>query len=53
MPIPLIWWAGASLVSFGAGFFTGSSFVNLLKWLATIGLLLAAAYYVFFVKKGT
>lgn len=53
MPIPLIWWAGASLLSFGAGFFTGSSFVSLLKWLAIISVFLAATYYLFFVKKGT
>jgi hypothetical protein len=53
MPIPLIWWAGVSLVSFGAGFFTGSSLAQLLKWLASIGVLLAAAYYFFFIRKGT
>lgn len=50
MPIPLIWVGGSALAGYIGGFFTGSSFTTLIKWLSVLASILASAYYFFIYK---
>ena len=51
MPIPLLWVGGSALTGFIGGFFTGSTFLKLVKWLTALASIVATAYYFLFKGK--